>query len=405
MMRRLLSGLAAVLLLTILVLPAAAQDAGAGELAGRVVHGVDAAGVPDLEVRLVTVSEGDQTELDRTTTDDEGRFSFPDVPHGPEVEVVTRFDEATYRSGPVRSIPGEVAPVDLTVFDTTEDPSAVRIASWVVWLDRDVGVSIQQDLQVVNDADLTWLGADPDPDGTRAVLSVPLHPQATGFGFLGRFAECCAVMRGIEYVHTSALPPGQTTATLRYFVEELEELTLPIRLPVDTFTLMLPDGVSIGGTPLEQAGQMDSRGQTYTMFGTARLEPGDVISLELRGLGPEQTSWWQYAAAAALALAVVAAGIVVLRGRRPGSDPQADEPEQTSPPVASATTSRPIALEHSDTEEVSDPVPALDTDLLLEELALLDEALERGLLTREVYEPLRAARMDEIRRTRASAGR
>jgi hypothetical protein len=410
--------------LVVLAVPALGQEggAGAGELVGTVVHGTDGVGIGGLEVRLVTVSEGEQTELERATTDADGAFAFPAVPHGPEVEVVTRFDDATYRSGPLRSIPGEATAVELEVYDATEDPAAVRIASWVVWLDRDAGVSVQQDLQVVNDASLTWLGADPEPDGTRAVLTVPLHPQATGFGFLGRFAECCATMRGAAYVHTTPLPPGQTNATLRYFVENLEELTLPVTLPVDSFTVMLPDGVAISGTPLEQDGQLDSRGVTYTLFGTGGLEPGDAITLELRGLGPAQTAWWQYAAAAALGVVVVAIAVVVLRGRRsptpdrtgrvaptnrqdpehdaePVTDPDAEPgtaraPEPTAPPVTDV-----------DAGTLAGPVAGsvLDADLLLEELALLDEGFARGLLSPEAYEPLRAARLEELRRSRTPA--
>ncbi|MFU8839796.1 MAG: hypothetical protein ACNA8R_03640 [Nitriliruptoraceae bacterium] len=406
--------------LLLLAAPALAQDgdAGAGDLVGTVVHGVDGVGIGDLEVRLVTVSEGEQTELERTTTDAEGAFAFPAVPHGPEIEVVTRFDDATYRSGPLRSMPAETTAVALSVFDATDDPAAVRIASWVVWLDRDAGVSVQQDLQIVNDASLTWLGADPEPDGTRAVLTVPLHPQATGFGFLGRFAECCATMRGAAYVHTTPLPPGQTNATLRYVVEDLEELTLPVPLPVDSFTVMLPDGVAIAGTPLEQAGQLDSRGVTYTMFGTGGLEPGDVLTLELRGLGPEQTAWWRYAAAAGLAVVVVAIAIVVLRGRRsstpayegrtaPASRQETgrgvdDIASRMSEPVAApliAHAGGPVDSSGADPAAAS----VLEPDLLLEELALLDEGFERGLLSPEAYEPLRAARLEELRRSRIPA--
>lgn len=406
--------------LLLLAAPVLAQegDAGDGELVGTVVHGVDRVGIGGLEVRLVTVSEGEQTELERATTDADGVFAFPAVPHGPEVEIVTRFDEATYRSGPLRSIPGEVTAVDLEVFDSTEDPAAVRIASWVVWLDRDAGVSVQHDIQAVNDASLTWLGADPEPDGTRAVLTVPLHPQATGFGFLGRFAECCATMRGAAYVHTTALPPGQTNATLRYFVENLEELTLPVTLPVDSFTVMLPDGVAISGTPLEQAGQMDSRGVTYTMFGTGGLEPGDVLTLELRGLGPEQTAWWQYAAAAALAVAVVGIAVVVLRGRR-SLEPDlegrtATSSRQDADGDAALVTSRvavpvaePVTASESDSVDGSVAAPVLgrvlSAELLLEELALLDEGYQRGLLAPEAYESLRAARLEELRRSRTPA--
>jgi hypothetical protein len=378
--------LAGLALACLTVAPAASARADDAVIAGQVRHGVEETGVAEVEVTLLVSEEGEPTALDQTTTDADGRFRFDRAPLDVELEVVADYADATTRSGPFVGTGEGNTDLELLVYDTTEDPADVRISSWVVWVDRELGVTFQHDLRVDNTGDRTWLGSDPDEDGTRTVLAVPLPAEAFGLGFLGRFTECCAAMRGDEYVHISPLPPGRTMGTVRYTVETTDRLELSTRLPVDVLTLMLPDGVGVTGAALERTGDIESRGTAYGVYSTAGWEPGQPLTIGLTGLEVGQTPWWWFAAAGLGGLIVIAAVAWRWRRNRSPTSSASDTSAPNAPAPAAATT-------------------ALSSELLLEEVALLDLALERGFITTEVHHALRAARTSELRALRTPMGR
>jgi hypothetical protein len=285
-----------------------------------------------------------------------------------------------------------------------------------VWVDRDAGVTIQQDLQVENDSGLTWLGGAAEADGTRAVLTVPLHPGAEGLGFLGRFTECCATMRGTSYVHTSPLLPGRTMGTVRYAVETLEALELPFALPVESFTLMLPPGVELSdagagsSAALTEAGQIESRGTEYTVYGASDLAAGDVVRLGFRGLDDGSTPLWLYAVSAVVGLLVVAGAVWWMLRRRRHAAPAGGLAATPAggPSPATVAVDEPGVVPTPAAVAVAGVGPAravVAPEALVEELALLDLGVERGLVSRDVYEQLREARLAELLEQTAAAGR
>ena len=414
--RRLLltAALLAALLTAMFATSASHADTGPPAIGGEVRHGADGTALAEVEVTLLTSEEGEQTELARTTTDADGAFRFEPAPTDVEVEVVATYDGAPTRSGPFLSTNEGNEDLELVAYDTTEDPSDVVISSWVVWVDRDLGVTFQHDLQVDNTGERTWIGLDPDEAGTRTVISVPLHADAFGLGFLGRFTECCSAMRGNEYVHTSPLPPGRTNGTVRYAVETTDRLELTTRLPVASFTLMLPEGVTASGAALDRAGDIESQGTAYGVYTVEGWEPGEPLSVGLSGLDVGGTPWWWYAAAGLGGLLVAGAVAWWWRQRAPAT-------AVTGPSTAGPT---PVPDRTPDPEPATEPTstvatqggpeiaPAtgvtsqeLDAELLIEELALLDEGRARGLISDEVHHQLRSARTRELRALQTPAGR
>jgi hypothetical protein len=381
--RRMLSALAVFTLAVLLAAgQASAQPAGTTTVGGQVVHGVEEAGVAGVEVALLVSEEGEVNELATTITGEDGRFLFARAPVDVELEVTAVYQQATSRSGPFVATSEGTPDLELVVYEVTDDPTDVRITSWVVWVDRSAGVAFQHDLRVENLGDRTWMGFGPEADGHRTVLSVPLHPGASGIGFLGRFTECCATMRGAEYVHSSPLLPGRTLATVRYAVETTDRLDLTTRLPVDSFVLMLPDGVSATGPALERTGEIESRGNVYGVYTTEGWEQDEELTIRLHGLDAAPTPWWWFAAAGAGGL--LAAASVVWWWRRSSS-------------AEGAAASVPAA------PDAPADAGALTADVLLEELALLDLARERGFISDEVHQILRAARTSELHALHAGA--
>jgi hypothetical protein len=366
-----------------------------------VVHGGEGTAIDDLEVVLVELDdEAPGTELARTRTDAAGRFSFADVPDDTELEVVLDYDGAEYRSGRLAVDGGETTEVDLEVFDSTTRNDDVVIANWVVWVDRFDTMAVQQDLQVENRGDRTYLGADPDADGVRAVITVPLASDASALRFLGRFTECCATLRGTDYVHTSPLAPGTVVGTLRYGVERLDVLRLPATLPIESFTLMVPTGTTVGGRTLELSGEIVSRGSTYDVYTAEGIDPGEVLDVSLPGLSDVGVPTWQLATAAVGVVAVAAALLLLARRRRrptaPSGSAETADDSTGAPGSADTGGAGPSPTEVGGARTPEPPAVRVGEELLLEELALLDVGFERGLLPREVYEPLREARKAEL---------
>jgi hypothetical protein len=433
-------GVGLLLVVALLAAPALAQAT--SPVGGVVLTGTDESPIADVPVALVTTEAGEAVVLAETVSDDDGAFAFVDAPRGAEVEVVASYADATYRSGLFEVSADGNTDLEVLVYETTEDPANVRITTWVVWIDHEAGVTIQQDLQVENDSELTWLGGAPDADGTRPVLTVPLHAAAEGLGFLGRFTECCATMQGTSYVHTSPLLPGRTMGTVRYSVETLETLELPLTLPVESLTVMLPPGVEVtaaevaagvGGdgagsgdgdaaaaAALTEAGQIESRGTEYSVHVASDLAAGQVVRLGFDGLDDGSTPLWWYALSAVVGLLVVAGAVWWLRRRRSPVGRSAAErraidhappPDHSSPARVGRSAAHERSIDHGTaaigvTPDVTpDATPAgtptdgrasLPADLLVEELALLDLGVERGFVSREVYEQLRAARLAEL---------
>jgi hypothetical protein len=363
-------------------LPATARSGGAVE--GTVVHGEEGDAVAGLDVVLEEAAEGELTVVARTTTDAAGRFAFAEVPHGGDLEVTLTYDGASYRHGPVLVTPGGTTDVEIEVFGSTDDPADVVVTSWVVWVDRIDGISIQQDLQVDNRGRTTFVGTDPDGAGVRSVIAVPIEPDAIGLRFLGRFTSCCATLRGTDYVHTTPLPPGLASGTLRYGVETLDTLTLPARLPVESFTMMVPVGVTVGTDRLELSGEIESQGSLYDVYTTEDLAAGDVLEVRLRGLAVPAIATWHLALAALAVLGL--AGAVAAWWHRRRRAPAGSDHGRAPTPAAATVGSAPA----------SSTTSGLDAELLVDEIALLDVGFAEGRLDRDVYERLRAARKAEL---------
>jgi hypothetical protein len=397
----------------------AAEAVDGATIAGTVTPGVEAVGVAGVDVTLLLVDQDGERQVDTAVTDGEGGFGFDGLDGDESYEVVVEYDAASYRSGLVRFDPDGAATVVVEVFPSTDDPADVVVSSWVVWVDGGNGVAVQQDLQVDNRGTSTYLGSSPDADGVRAVVSVPLAPDAVGLRFLGLFTECCAELRGTEYVHTTALPPGRVVGTVRYSTESLDGLEFPARLPVESFTLMAPLDVTVSSAALERSGEIESQGNSYVVYTAESVAAGEVVTVGLRGLSVPAVPVWQLVAAAGggVGLFGVLVAMVVVRRRGGGlARPRRARSRAGSRARVAATADvageelaasaelaqRPQRSEVGAEATASDAAPAVRAELLVEELALLDVAFERGLLDAASYEALRAARKAELLRSMAA---
>jgi hypothetical protein len=360
----------------------------ADAVTGTVVNGTTGDPVAGLTVTLELSEPAASVPAPRTTrTDADGAFTFEDVTDDAEraYVVTAAFEGVDYRSEPLE-VPAD-GPVTLAVFDTTTSADDVVVRSWVVWVDRERGVAVQHDLQIENTGELTFVGFEDAAGGSSRVITVPLASGADDLQFLGRFTECCAELRGdTTLVHTTPLAPGTVTGTLRYTVPTLDRLELPVLLPTDNFSLLVPTGTRVE-SDLQPAGETESRGTTYEILRATDLAAGELIVLGFPEMGP--LTWSPVLLPIGIALGVLAIGLAVLawRLRRKTPESRAARP---------STRKSAPAPQRADTVVTEGNGGADRAELLVEEIALLDLAFDRGLVARELYEPLRAERKADL---------
>jgi|GEM_PF-7106095 len=381
---------------------------------GIVVHGVTGEPVegarvrahPDVDVEVPGVGAGRPIAAsDRT--DDDGRFAIGGLAVGEEFDLAVEHDGATYPSQVVTAHEGQPRNVELVVHDSTTQPDDVAIASWVLWLDQLEDVVVQQDLQVVNRGQETWVGHEVPQIDERSVVRVPLQAGAAGRDTMGRFSQCCATIIEGDYVHTTALPPGETTGTLRYSLETLGSLSLPADLPVESLVINAPEEVDVEGEGFEAVGQVQSQGRTYISHQRTDVPADTVVEVDLDGLGLSGTPTWQLAAAggaAALAGLVLVLGLAAWRGVGPlaawrGAGPFARRREAAPEDPARAETA--TAAAGADGASVADPAPA-DHPTLLTWVAALDELAAQGWGDPELLAATRERRAQQLRGHRGS---
>lgn len=435
-----LVSLAAAVMVAIAFLLAAGRPAFASsgsEISGKVVDATSGKVVGGLEVTLHAVRDGSETGTDTTTTGSDGRFSFPDAggEAGTSYVLSARYRGAEYQTEAIEVALGERAGVTLQVYEPTSSPEGITQTQWTVWVDQEgEGFAVQQDVEARNDGDRSYVGSE-KVEGGHVVWDLPLTAGASNFQYLGSFIRCCGAVRAGSFVHTAPIPPGTSIATLRYSTGSLEQLSFPAVFPTDAFTLLVPASLDVRASGLTEAGKTTDRGITYQIFDASGLAAGDSVEVTLtQKSGGGATKSTLTTAVGLLAVLMGIAIAVFVRRARPaprrgnargapakaGSRRRAarqPRPVRRGPVTARKARSAPAARRTQRLERV--PVGELDEevleaeeeeafesgledrgeledvedeeDLLLEEIAALDLAFERGLLDERRHQRLRAA--------------
>lgn len=397
--------------------PAAAAAAKDEGISGTVVNGTTDAPVAEQEVTLSLFDSQTQIGTSTATTDADGAFSFATPPEGTQgYQVSTTYADVIFRSPATEYAPGQPAEVALSVYETTTDPADVALATWIVWVDQEgEGAAIQHDLQWSNGGDSAYVGEQTAPDGSPITTQVPLEPGASNAQFLGLYLDTPGQTLGDRYVNSQALVPGDSSATVRYNVSDLGQLTLPVTMATTTLQLFVPTGVTVTAEGLTTSGQVTDRGITYQVFNAQNLKAGDTLQVELSGLtgggARSPLLWVGIAIVAIAALGGIVAWLLLRRrarrqqpvgkgaaqrSRQPQDPAKNGRPRQTS----AARRAELVAAAAYDSDDDTEVDVDEQFDLLIDEIAALDLAHEKGLIEQRSYEALRAAAKERLLRLR-----
>ncbi len=287
-----LIGFVALGLLLILVMGIVAQAQGAGTLEGRVVNGTS--GGPEVGAGVtvflhVLVGEAEVDVLE-TVTDSDGSFAFEGLDTKPELEY---WPEAIYLGvayGPDEPFhfgEGETTlEVTLTVFETTDDDSGIRLNNVHI-----IAESFEQVLRISeihfvgNSLDQTYVGAE--EAGRPATVLFPLPPNAVGVASgegseEGRFIE---VDGGLQ--DTDPVPPGIDRSLVFFSYHmmvsgEAVPLERTFAYPVDNLSLLVAQpGLEFRSDQLISMGQENFQGQQYEFYSVQGLDAGTPLQIEL----------------------------------------------------------------------------------------------------------------------------
>ncbi|MGQ9599763.1 MAG: hypothetical protein ACUVWZ_10130 [Anaerolineae bacterium] len=258
-----------------------------GILEGRVVNGT--AGGPEIGAGLPVVvhvrQEGVEVESLETTTDADGRFRLSGLDRSagteywPEVlyQDVSFFSPDPYQFGDGQS----TLTVQVTVYETTEDDSAVRIdsAHWIVEA-FDSMLRITEVYLVGNSGDRAYVGRD----GQTVAISLP--SGAVGLAFeegtpSDRFRQ---VEGGV--VDTWPITPGSGTTWIVFSyhlpVEPIIPLQRSFAYPVTLLEVMVPrPGWTLRSDQLRAQGSIALQGKEFEVYEVQQLAVNAPVRMEL----------------------------------------------------------------------------------------------------------------------------
>lgn len=364
---------------------------------GKVVMGTS--GVPLPEGLRVTVLQ----------TDDNGE------PQGsPSFSPVAPDGSFSFEAGPARGHliglfhrgvtysrllePGQTEAVELTIFETTADPSVVKVASDSMTILQSTAegqsnvLEVLQLLRFTNESDRAYTGSAPEPspggaregEQPREVLKLPLPESAFDVAPADAANGAGLATAGGRLVATTAVVPGQTSVAYLYKVKVPRtgwQLRREVYHPTDHVDLLVGKSLELGAAPGFRFEEDKTLGGVeYRRWRSGALNPGAVLQADIGfPAGSSNGVWFGFATVIAVVGALFFGGSILLRRRR------AAEALAAAGPDAPAEPGEPSREE------------------LIEQVAALDLKFEAGGLDRTDYESERSSLLAKLGRPAAES--
>lgn len=334
-MRRLALALLSLGVLGVLITPGGdlSQAQEEGTISGTVVNGSAGGGSTAGLPVILTIFGPDaaaEPEERRTTTDEAGAFVFEQVPLSADAayQLSAIYAGVEYAGYPASLASAEgLAEQELTVFETTSDPAAIRasMAHVVIQVDEESESLLVSELLVItNTGDRTYVGqpveqTDPalgdshPPTSGNVTMRFAVPPGASDVGIVDGLLVEDLVTSDFGFSDTSPWVPGTRQVAFSYSLpyqgsEYVFRTSLDI--PADTVNILMPKGKARleSASPFTQ-GEAVLQGEPYFRARADNLEAGATIQAILTDLpsggGRSSVQTAVFAALIAAALGVV----------------------------------------------------------------------------------------------------
>ncbi len=370
-----------------------------GEITGRVVNQTEGGELPaELTLMLHVWDENFQEKLMRDTEmQPDGSFVFSDIPFeaGLIYGVMTTYKDVLYFAQSKAVEEGQSSlTVEVPIAELTTDASLVEISrAHLLFAATPQGLSVTEVLGMSNLGDRTVKDAIDLPSGGKATLVFPIPPEAINPIF--RDDPERYVLTDSGFADLAPLTPGANTSQIVVSYELPYEdglaFTYTPNYPLLGLILVIPEeaGIDIEGEGIGDLGvRTMPTGEQLHLYEASGVTAGETLSFQITGqlqAPPQQTttavmsepySPTEVNRATLIGLFVFAFALI----------------------FSGLWWRRRLARE----PDIPDDLPG-DIDDLIQEIALLDEAHERGEYDEDDYSARRAALISQIRQLLAQA--
>jgi hypothetical protein len=295
---------------------------------------------PELVVSVVQLdAQGNEAERRQTSTEADGSFRIDGLEEdrGRRFLVATDYLGVTYSTlveNPPES-PGTSA--DLTVYETTEDDSVVRISSDVTTIAKgsDDTFEVIQLLRVENVSDRTFVGREGELG--RTVLRLPV-PQG-GFDFLPLEGVTIQGLGTEPGAVTTADPvlPGETSISYLYkarISRNAWAFRRSIFYPTARADLLVEKGVELEAPAFTFEEEITLDDRTYRRFRSRSFQSGEFLELNIALAQTPQGGYLWWGLGGGLLLVILAGVSSVMARQKRREVTRADERERMIEEIA-----------------------------------------------------------------------
>ncbi|MFC1942289.1 hypothetical protein ACFLWU_03620 [Chloroflexota bacterium] len=365
--------LLAIIMILGLSSPVFSAEMGEGMIEGQVLNRTDGGSSVAGQTVILNVYLGeDKVDEASTGTDADGKFTFSGLSTMPGYmyETVITYQGVAYYGEPFTFDESEIIKsVEIIVFDSTTSDEAIYITmSHVIIYAEDPGLLIKEYYLIFHDTDRTYIG--PTGKENSAVLQFSLPQGATALMPTVGIEDLSITSRTYGFDDTTPVYPGMKEVSYSYRLlpdSGTYTLSKAIYYPMSRFDLLVPNGeFKVTSNQLTQNEPMDISGATYDHLSGQEITPGDTLEIKVSGLGSTDSQGsliWVFTGL----LAAVVGFIFVFFIRRKKSVPENNE----------------ASFEQR-------------KQLLLAELAALDDDFEAGNISETSYNELRDEKKAEL---------
>ena len=281
------------------VLRAAAQSetpppSRTGTVFGQIANGTEGGEIPgDLALMLHAWDEQGEVVMLDGEADSSGAFRFENVPmeDGWVFAAMLSYNDVTFFSerGEIGPETKELA-LPLVVYETTPDASTVRISQMHVFLDFVSGkVTVGEIYVLSNTGDRAVVGGVTLPGGKVATLQFALPAEANEVRFEGE-DSARFVITSKGFADTGAVLPGEGTAQVivTYNLPYTSGMSFAhaVNQPVEAVNVLMwaNAGVTLAGDGLSEPIQRELQtGEVFNIHPVESLAPGESLAVTLTG--------------------------------------------------------------------------------------------------------------------------
>ena len=342
--------------LVLAVSPAAAAPRAAVE--GTVVLGRTTRPAAGAEVTLIGArSNGSGRFYEETVTaDGRGRFSFEEIRlvEGAEFALEASYDGGLFVYDTMRLDASAPKKTELRVFETTSDPSVIRVTKDHVFLISDEdGAGVLESVTVVNESERAYIGRGRSlgQGSSETTLGFALPDQAVG----GRvdlidstINRLYAEAADFGFAATVAIPPGETKVTFAYPVSGsggTYDLSRRALYPIDEVSVFATEPLEITGERLTYQGIEEISDVRYREWSsTEAFDAGDLIPVLATAEGSSSSNLWL---GVGIALGVVILALILAATLRSSRRPaRRSQPAPDPAPDALVSAIAALDLKH-----------------------------------------------------------